>query len=165
MLWGQPLRTGEKTMASAAPPLYTCLFVMSLGAAELQREASKPATAAAGAGVIPGRVVASDTQAPIRDATVTLRPADVLMTQAVRVTGPAGEVSGVVSGNKDANARTAAGFVRSVRVDSMGDFELGGVPPGRYRLAIDPGVTAARYLPTRFPDPASDNPAPLTVAS
>src|SRR5688572_16816607 len=133
MLWGQPLRTGEKTMANAAA-LYACLFVMTAAAAELQREAPKPAEAAAGAAVIRGRVVASDTQAPIRDATVTLRPADVVMTQAVRVTGPAGEVSGVVSGNKDTNALAAAGFVRSVRVDSKGDFELGGVPPGRYRL-------------------------------
>ncbi len=39
------------------------------------------------------------------------------------------------------------------------------VQPGRYRLAVNPGVTAARYLPTRYPDPMSDDPSPLDVAA
>ncbi len=63
MLWGQPLYTGEKTMANAAV-LFACLFVMTSGPAELQRESAE--TDSPGSGVIRGRIVGADTQAPVR---------------------------------------------------------------------------------------------------
>ncbi len=37
--------------------------------------------------------------------------------------------------------------------------------PGRYQLTVDPGQTAARYLPARYPDPDAEATTPLIVAA
>src|SRR5688572_26800349 len=136
MLWGQPRRIGEKTMANAAV-LYACLLVMTAGPAELQREAPKPSQSS---GVIRGRIVGADTQAPVRDVVVSLRPADIAVEYLVRLSGPGGQAS-----LKETDPRGAGlGMLRSTRVDANGNFELVDVQPGRYRLAVDPGLAAAR---------------------
>ena len=115
-------------------------------APEVQRDAPK---ASSDTGAISGRVVAADTQVPLAGVMVMVRPADQLPT--IR----AGVVMGAYSGTLSASARTDAG----------GRFAVAGIPPGRYRLVAEPGPTAGRYLSTRFPDPALDDSAPISVSA
>jgi hypothetical protein len=93
-----------------------------------------------GAAVIRGQVLASDTNVPIRDAIVVLRPAETV--------GP---------------AIIAPRISAPVRVDGNGQFEIAGIAAGRYRLVAEPGSSAARYVGTQHPDPASDDGQPLVI--
>jgi hypothetical protein len=159
-LWASRHRIGEKTMTTAFLRC-ACLIVLATSSAGVQREARQRTSQD---GIVRGRIVAADTGAPIRDAIVSLRPADVVPAQFIRVFGPTRDTGGVTPTKEDTELRAAAlKAVRSAGVDASGEFELAGVVPGRYRLAVDPGVSSARYLPARFPDPASDDPTPLTV--
>ena len=99
-------------------------------------------------GAITGTVVAADTRTPLADVAVTLRPADQLP-----VVRPGSFLE------------TYKSVADTVRTDAAGRFALLGIPPGRYRLVAEPGPTAGRYVPARFPDPALDDSAPITISA
>lgn len=139
--------SGEKTMTASALRL-SAIFVMVLaGSTGAQRDAPKPSD---GSAVIRGRVVAGDTLAPLRDVTLSLHHADKVPTlrTGVQVVDQSTFLPGLTS-----------------RPDAEGQFELVGVPPGRYRLGVTPGPGSARYLAVRYPDPAAEESQPLTVAA
>jgi hypothetical protein len=117
------------------------------GSTGAQRDAPRPSD---GSAVIRGRVVAADTLAPLRDVTVGLHQADKVPT--IRPGTPINNRSTGLTG-------------LPVRPDANGQFELVGVPPGRYRLAVDPGPASGRYLAARYPDPAAEESQPLTVTA
>jgi Carboxypeptidase regulatory-like domain len=102
----------------------------------LQAQPSPTSTA-----VIRGRLVAADTNVPLRDATVDLQSLSAEARPVTRI--PAGG---------------------SIVLDAEGRFEIAGVAPGQYRLIVYPGPTAAPYIETRYPNPASDPPQWLDVA-
>ena len=126
----------------------SAIFVMVLaGSTGAQRDAPRPSD---GSAVIRGRVVAGDTLAPLREVTLSLHHADKVPTirPGVQVVDQSTFVPGL-----------------TVRTDANGQFELVGVPPGRYRLGAAPGPPSARYLAVRYPDPAAEESQPLTVAA
>jgi hypothetical protein len=131
------------------PSSVALIAILGMGAAgspDLQRD---PRVPTGGTGVIRGRLVAADTLGALQNVTVSLRPADEL---------PAiPHIGGADVFNRPATA--------TARTDLTGEFEFAGIQPGRYRLTVDPGATAARYLPVRFPDPATDESRPLTVSA
>ncbi len=113
--------SGEKTMTASALRL-SAIFVMVLaGSTGAQRDAPRPSD---GSAVIRGRVVAGDTLAPLRDVTLSLHHADKVPTirTGVQVVDQSTFLPGL-----------------TVRPDANGQFELVGVPPGRYRLGATPG--------------------------
>ena len=131
-------------------PAVAALVLILTGTAGAQRDAARPA---AGSGVIRGSVVAADTGAPISDALVSLRDAAI----SLKDTAVVSTATGAIQRSTDVS-RT-----RTARLNADGRFEFVGVLPGRYRLAVDPGQTAARYLPARYPDPDIEPSTPLSV--
>jgi hypothetical protein len=134
---------GKRIVAHAA----AALVLIVTGTAGAQRDAAKPA---AGSGVIRGSVIAADSEAPIPDAVVSLRDADV-------------EDTVVASTVTVVRGQFNASRTRTTRLNAAGRFEFVGLLPGRYRLAVNPGQTAARYLPARYPDPDVEPSMPLSV--
>jgi hypothetical protein len=134
-------------MMTPAAVLISAIFVMfAAGSAGAQRDAPRPAQ---GTTTIRGSVVGADTQAVLRDVTVSLQPADVV---------PAVKPGTIMISSKvDPKAPTA-------RPDDAGQFEFAAVQPGRYRLMVEPGPAAGRYLTVRYPDPAAEDSQPLTVS-
>jgi protocatechuate 3,4-dioxygenase beta subunit len=100
--------------------------------AQVPRDAARKASGTA----VRGRVIAGDTGAPVTDARIVVRSADI--------PGPA------------RSEWISAPLTPSGSVDAGGRFELPNLAPGRYRLMVVPGPAAARYLPVEYPDPASE---------
>lgn len=100
--------------------------------AQVPRDAARNTSGTA----VRGRVIAGDTGAPVTDARIVVRSADI--------PGPA------------KSEWISAPLTPSGSVDAGGRFELPNLAPGRYRLMIVPGPAAARYLPVEYPDPASE---------
>ncbi|HEU4926202.1 MAG TPA: carboxypeptidase-like regulatory domain-containing protein [Vicinamibacterales bacterium] len=84
-----------------------------------------------------GRVIAGDTGAPVTDARIVVRSADI---------------------PTKAEPMPLSVLTPAASVDAAGRFELPNLPPGRYRLIVAPGPAAARYLIAEYPDPASEPP-------
>ena len=103
--------------------------------------------------MIRGSVVAADSGAPISDAVVSLRDAAV----SLKDTAVVSTATGVIRRSTEVSRTRTATFerCRPVRVRRRA--------PGRYQLAVDPGQTAARYLPARYPDPDVEASTPLIV--
>ena len=119
--------------------------VLALTAAPgAQRDASKPSI---GSAVVRGTVVAADSGAPVSDGIVSLK------SDGFSATGS--EMRGTLNPQSTPTSRLTAG----------GRFEFVGVAPGRYQLAVNPGQTAARYLPALYPDPDVEPAAPLIVVA
>lgn len=100
--------------------------------AQVPRDAARNTSGTA----VRGRVIAGDTGAPVTDARIVVRSADI--------PGPA------------KSEWISAPLTPSGSVDAGGRFELPNLAPGRYRLMIVPGPAAARYLPVEYPNPASE---------
>ena len=131
-------------MTRGVLPLAVALVTLSASSAGIESVQRDLEKRPAGTGVIRGRVVAADTQVPIRDALVGLVPAGrTTVTRFPRETAPQG----------------------AVLVDADGRFELTGVPAGQFRLLATPGSASMRYLAVRHPDPASETPQPLRIAA
>lgn len=120
-----------------------CVLALT-GAAAAQRDASKPSI---GSAVVRGTVVAADSGAPVSDGIVSLKGDG---SSAI-----GSEMRGTLNPQSTPTSRLTAG----------GRFEFVGVAPGRYRLAVNPGQTAARYLPALYPDPDVEPTAPLIVVA
>jgi hypothetical protein len=136
------LRTGQLQWPRRSRAwVVTCAIATLATSADPVRAQRDTARTARGTATIRGQVVAGDTNAPIRNAMVLLRPADMSGTGWIGL--PASP---------------------AIRVDANGNFEFLGVATGRYRLIAEPGPSAARYLTGQYPDPASENALPLTVA-
>lgn len=131
----------------AGTPLAAAAIFVIAATSTAQRDVP---SANAGA-TLSGQVVAADTGAPLADVVLSLRPADQVLPRI-----PPGGPTNIV---------TAPSAAPSVRPDADGRFQFSGVPPGRYRLAADPGPTAARYLSLRHPDARAEDAAPITLAA
>ena len=127
-------------MARAAATLVLILT----GTAGAQRDASTPST---GSAIVRGTVVAADSGASVSDGIVSLR---------MDASGSAPVSPGKTVGPK---------WNTTVGLTAGGRFEFLGVAPGRYQLTVNPGQTAARYLPARYPDPDAEATTPLIVAA
>ena len=98
-----------------------------------------------GTGRIRGRIVAADTGAPIRRASVNLSP---LPPQAAggrgALAGGVGDI--VVTGRGSGVPPTQLPGPRQATTDADGSFEFAGLPAGRYRLMATAGQYAGQYL-------------------
>jgi len=125
-------------------PFMVVIAAMSSAAAGGFQRDTQPSGAASG--VIRGRVVAEDTGAPVRDATVILSTGERTV-----MFGPFGAMREKLTGP-------------STQVDGDGRFEFVGLQPGWYRLSVDPAPSAARYVSALHPAPDSDDPQALTLS-
>ena len=104
-----------------------------------------------GTGIIRGRVLASDTGAPIRRANVNLLPQPSLpppggpVTAGGRGAAPPGAASDTMQAMMQSALRP-----RSVRTDQQGAFAFTDLPPGRYRVSASPTQYSPQYLPASY---------------
>jgi hypothetical protein len=120
--------------------------VLMLGVALSTSEAAAAAQAPSSGpvGIVRGRVVAADTNAPVPDATVVLEPLTP-QTPTVR-----------------ADVRNWWALRGSTPVDADGRFEIQSTSAGQFRLVATPPPSAMQYLQTRYPDPTVEEPLALS---
>ena len=106
-----------------------------------------------GTGIIRGRVVAGDTGAPVRHATVNLSmmspPIAPSAAPAGSGTGTTQTLTAIVNGVPTSiSSSVQLGFARpkTAITDAQGAFEFRDLPAGNYRLTASPGQFSAGYL-------------------
>jgi len=131
-----------------------------------------------GTGAIRGRVVAADSGAPIRRATVNLSPAPPPVPTAPPAGTPASATTSTTrTVTVNGSTQTISGSVplgamrgRTATTDSQGNFEFIGLPAGFYRVFANSGQYSAAYLSSsygakRAPTPLSSDPGtPIELA-